>query len=199
MWSSRVRFPRPVTMRMSRIPEATASSTTYWIVGLSTMGSISLGWALVAGRNRVPSPAAGMTAFATFTGPPRALGVRVYPRPGGWARSVRPGRLDPAAPRRLGPIHGGVGGGHQVRGPITVIRVGGRPDAHGERDRRPAVREEGCLGDDPANLLGHDHRSLGGGLRKDDQELLPPVAGQEVDLAADLGQDPAGQLHQDLV
>src|SRR5215831_17975091 len=37
------------------------------MIGLSTMGSISLGCALVAGRNRVPSPAAGNTALRTFT------------------------------------------------------------------------------------------------------------------------------------
>jgi hypothetical protein len=36
------------------------------MVGLSTMGSISLGCAFVAGRKRVPSPAAGMIAFFTF-------------------------------------------------------------------------------------------------------------------------------------
>src|SRR5262249_6289902 len=35
-------------------------------MGLSTSGSISLGWALVAGRKRVPSPAAGKTALQTF-------------------------------------------------------------------------------------------------------------------------------------
>jgi len=45
------------------MPEATASSTTYWIVGLSTIGSISLGCALVAGRKRVPRPATGNIAF----------------------------------------------------------------------------------------------------------------------------------------
>src|SRR3989304_504415 len=39
---------------------------TDWMVGLSTSGSISLGWALVAGRKRVPSPAAGNTAFLTL-------------------------------------------------------------------------------------------------------------------------------------
>src|ERR1035437_8803660 len=41
------------------------------MMGLSTSGSISLGWALVAGRNRVPSPAAGNTALRTcfFMGP----------------------------------------------------------------------------------------------------------------------------------
>ena len=48
---------------MSSAPAATASSTTYWIAGLSTTGSISFGIAFVAGRNRVPRPAAGMTAL----------------------------------------------------------------------------------------------------------------------------------------
>src|SRR5947209_12088125 len=52
-------------IRMSMIPARTASSTTYWIAGLSTIGSISLGVAFVAGKNRVPSPAAGTTAFVT--------------------------------------------------------------------------------------------------------------------------------------
>jgi hypothetical protein len=33
------------------------------MAGLSTTGSISFGIALVAGRNRVPNPAAGMTAL----------------------------------------------------------------------------------------------------------------------------------------
>src|SRR5262245_53394245 len=56
-------FPRPVTMMMLVRPEATASSITYWMIGLSTSGSISLGCALVAGRNRVPRPAAGKTAL----------------------------------------------------------------------------------------------------------------------------------------
>jgi hypothetical protein len=43
-----------------------ASSTMYWMVGLSTIGSISFGIALVAGKNLVPSPAAGMIAFLIF-------------------------------------------------------------------------------------------------------------------------------------
>src|SRR5215475_7353333 len=43
-------------------PAARASSTAYWISGLSTTGSISLGLALVAGRKRVPRPATGNTA-----------------------------------------------------------------------------------------------------------------------------------------
>src|ERR1700754_2663832 len=36
------------------------------MIGLSTSGSISLGCAFVAGRNRVPRPAAGKTALRTF-------------------------------------------------------------------------------------------------------------------------------------
>ena len=48
------------------MPDATASSIIYWIVGLSTIGSISLGWAFVAGKNLVPRPAAGIIAFLIF-------------------------------------------------------------------------------------------------------------------------------------
>src|ERR1700704_5027807 len=51
---------------MCVMPEAIASSTAYWISGLSTIGSISLGLAFVAGRNRVPRPATGNTAFVIF-------------------------------------------------------------------------------------------------------------------------------------
>src|SRR5215470_16398221 len=36
------------------------------MIGLSTSGSISFGCALVAGRNRVPNPAAGKTALRTL-------------------------------------------------------------------------------------------------------------------------------------
>src|SRR3954451_18784945 len=64
-WSSSARLLRPVIIRMSLRPTFTASSTTYWIAGLSTTGSISLGIAFVAGRNLVPRPAAGMTALVT--------------------------------------------------------------------------------------------------------------------------------------
>src|SRR5579872_2396438 len=61
-------LPRPVIMRIWSHPEAIASSTPYWMMGLSTSGSISLGWALVAGKKRVPSPAAGKTALRTLAG-----------------------------------------------------------------------------------------------------------------------------------
>ena len=45
------------------MPEATASSTTTWIAGLSTTGKISFGITLDAGSIRVPIPAATITAF----------------------------------------------------------------------------------------------------------------------------------------
>src|SRR5690349_2232250 len=61
-------LPRPVTNTKCSIPAALASSTAYWISGLSTTGSISLGTALVAGRKRVPKPATGKTALRTGFG-----------------------------------------------------------------------------------------------------------------------------------
>ena len=57
-----------VTMQIWSIPELTASSITYWITGRSTIGSISFGTDFVTGRNRVPYPAAGITAFRTRGG-----------------------------------------------------------------------------------------------------------------------------------
>ncbi len=59
-------LPRPVTMMIDSTPDCTASSTTYWMSGLSTSGSISFGEAFVAGRKRVPRPAAGNTALRIF-------------------------------------------------------------------------------------------------------------------------------------
>src|SRR5688572_19424226 len=63
------RLELPVMNTNLRAPAASASSAAYWINGLSTIGNISLGLALVAGRNRVPRPATGKTAvlisFAT--------------------------------------------------------------------------------------------------------------------------------------
>src|ERR1700733_709807 len=50
------------------MPASLASSTTYWISGLSTIVSISFGIALVAGRTRVPRAATGKTALRIFMG-----------------------------------------------------------------------------------------------------------------------------------
>src|SRR3981189_1562637 len=60
---------------MSVIPAAAASSTAYWISGLSTTGSISFGLALVTGRKRVPRPATGNTALVTLAIAIAILGV----------------------------------------------------------------------------------------------------------------------------
>src|SRR5438270_9240327 len=59
------RLAEAVMSTICSIPDATAPSTMYWITGLSTIGSISLGTAFEAGRNRVPRPAAGITALRT--------------------------------------------------------------------------------------------------------------------------------------
>src|SRR2546425_12255657 len=60
------RLEAPVMNTRRCAPAARASSTAYWISGLSTIGSISFGLALVAGRKRVPSPATGNTALVTL-------------------------------------------------------------------------------------------------------------------------------------
>ena len=64
-WSSIALRPVAITMMICSIPDATASSTAYWMIGRSTSGMTSLGMALVAGRKRVPNPAAGRTALRT--------------------------------------------------------------------------------------------------------------------------------------
>ena len=48
---------------ISSIPASTASLTANSTRGVSTIGSISLGIAFDAGRNLVPRPATGSTAF----------------------------------------------------------------------------------------------------------------------------------------
>src|SRR3984957_4224451 len=55
-----------MTRMISSMPDATASSTTTWIAGVSTTGKISLGITFDEGSIRVPMPAARMTAFLTF-------------------------------------------------------------------------------------------------------------------------------------
>src|SRR4030066_1796811 len=65
-WSSMALLDFPVIIMNSVIPHFSASSTAYCIIGLSTIGSISFGGAFVAGKNLVPSPAVGSTAFLTF-------------------------------------------------------------------------------------------------------------------------------------
>src|SRR5215218_4685813 len=221
-WSSMACLPRPVTIRMSSIPAPTASSITYWMEGLSTRGSISLGCALVAGRKRVPRPAAGITALRTFTMaiPPNFADQtpilldpgRPSPRlagPRGQRQQPRPGRDHPVPALELGLVQGLVGSPQQLLRGGGVLGEAGHPDGDGQPD--PTVRgagpgppavdplgaERGPVGGQP-QLLGHGQAALQVGLGQDEHELLAAVAGEGVDVA-DAAGDPAGELDQDLV
>ena len=89
-------LPSEVTTITSSIPAAAASSTWYWIIGLSRMGRSSLGTTLEAGRNRVPSPPAGMTALRTLAG--SFTGAILPPAPG--MNKERRGAGQPVPSRR---------------------------------------------------------------------------------------------------
>jgi hypothetical protein len=65
-WSSIALLFLQVTMIISVQPAHMASSTKICITGLSIMGNISFGKALLAGKNLVPNPAAGITHFLIF-------------------------------------------------------------------------------------------------------------------------------------
>src|SRR5579884_2934113 len=133
------RFPPPVTMITCSRPEAMASSTPYWMVGLSTSGSISFGCTLVTGRNRVPSPAAGKTARRT---------VRIVIQ-----HNVR-GGLQPIPPARRGrPSRAG-----RRRRPAHPPRGWGRPLRHTLDD--PAHGADRPPLGDPLPGAGADHGRL---------------------------------------
>ena len=105
-WSSIAPLPRAVMMRTSVRPARAASSTMYSSAGLSTTGSSSFGTALVAGRKRVPRPAAGMTALVTGFGVEGTswanLSRRGVPNPAPVACDGRPGPSGPSAPAGSG-------------------------------------------------------------------------------------------------
>src|SRR5687767_12225767 len=162
------RFPRPVITRMSVIPAPTASSTTYWMVGLSMTGTISFGWLLVAGRNLVPSPAAGITAFRTFVISAGAPHHRV-------------GLFDPVAAVLLGPLQGLLGGGQQCADASPAVGIGGNAERQGDRPGAAVVLHR-LLAHRPADLLGQDPRAGQVGLGQEQHELLTAVAGHDVDL-----------------
>ncbi|GEM91765.1 hypothetical protein RSP03_08320 [Cereibacter sphaeroides] len=64
------------------MPASRASSTAYWISGLSTSVRISFGIDLVAGRNRVPMPAMGKMAVVTFWEDMRDLWIWICEKEG---------------------------------------------------------------------------------------------------------------------
>src|SRR5207249_4101999 len=130
-------------MMISDRPEATASSTTYWIIGLSTRGSISLGCALVAGRNRVPSPAAGKTALRTFMDSSYVVHPRRFSAP-----EQHQGR-DVREPARQSPDRRGADQKRQRKTTQEIEHV-----ARGEG--RGGSHELGELRDVGAMKVGHD-------------------------------------------
>src|SRR5258706_623060 len=152
-WSSMAFLPLPVTIRILVIPEATASSITYWMIGLSTRGSISLGWALVAGRKRVPSPAAGNTAFRIFI-----MAAVMLPH---GSLTLRSAVLSSAA-----------NAGPQVRGGEQGARARGagepRPEPRADpglarsRRRRPLDARRGSAGGDPEGRAAPAPAASGG-------------------------------------
>src|SRR4029453_11527103 len=187
-WSTMACLPRPMMMRMSVKPARTASSTTYWIAGLSRSGSISLGWALVAGRNRVPSPAAGTTAFRTFVIAPPLRGAGVYPR----GATRRPGRR--ARHPRIHFIHADV-----------RVRVHGLRSAHRGLPallRGSAHDLRGVRGEAEEGLPPSRHRVQGLGVLCDRQPreglvggLLDEGLGRRVVVRCDLVLGLWGRLH----
>src|SRR5712692_2936968 len=128
-------------MTISLSPDATASSITYWMVGLSTSGSISFGCALVAGRKRVPSPAAGKTPLRTrgkvTSG--RRVGRAVsgvQGRAGGGARTLA------TAPRQ-----------RSVRHAVGHDGGAGADDRRADEQHQPETAHPALIGkDDPAEL-----------------------------------------------
>src|SRR3954451_14174741 len=172
-WSSSARLLRPVTIRTSVSPARAASSTTYWIAGLSTTGSISFGVAFVKGRNRVPRPAAGITALVTAM---KATLVRRGLRGGG-------GRQSPGvAPCVLRLVERLVRATQQRRRASPVRREDSRADRHGHLDLALARITERSAPYGVADALGCLHRTLDIGLRQDHHDLLAAVPRHGVDV-----------------
>src|SRR3954471_10166957 len=199
-WSSMARLWRPVTIRTSSSPAAAASSTTYWMAGLSTTGSISFGVALVAGRKRVPSPATGTTALVTGAVKVRSLAMAPDPNgPGCLAAAIASARhVRAVAALTLGHVEGLGGRPQQGRRRRAVHREGGTADRQGDVERRLALLAERLPAYGDTDPLGQLRGTLDGGLREDHDDLLAAVAGEGVDLA-DLLLHPPGQLTQHAV
>src|SRR5918996_1041788 len=197
-------LPRDVIRRMSVIPARTASSIEYCIWGRSTTGIISFGRAFVAGRNRVPNPAAGITAFVTRT--------RYYP--------LRGSRVDPCSVSEgLGEAETGaaLAGNPEAVSPFLLRLV---ESAIRRPDQRLEVRPLGGEGRH-ADRYGHTHRgfaprperlrpnrledllgSCGGTrrarLRQDADKLFASIPSERVNFAESLV-NPLSELDQDRV
>src|SRR5215472_1803481 len=150
------RLEAPVMNTRRRAPAASASSTAYWISGLSTTGSISLGLALVAGRKRVPRPATGNTAVR-IAGLERVIGDLSLCRARALIGALRPleDRRPQAVPRaalRAVPVPADT----VEPAVLALIAPAGIPDPGQQR------AERGHVGDrlDAGPELGGDSRQL---------------------------------------
>ena len=161
-WSSTGFLYGEETSRMSSMPQAAASSTTYWMAGRSTTGSISLGTALVTGRKRVPRPAAGITAL-------RTLDLMVSPAPSA-TRRLR------AARRSRMPYRATVATAWRQRVEHFLYPVGGG-GILGTRARRVLSAPAGSEAERPSGRYdGTDRRKPADAhLRLPVQELRAPL------------------------
>src|SRR4051794_7478375 len=133
------------------------------MAGLSTTGSISLGVALVAGRNLVPRPAAGMTALVT-----RWLMVATLTRLCADRVRSHPPAITPAG---LGGVERVVSRADDRGRSVAVGREHG--DAGGQRDPQlQPGHSDRPLTDGVADALGGVARALPTGLGENDDELL---------------------------
>src|SRR5512141_1655436 len=137
-------------MMTCSMPAATASSTAYWMIGLSTRGSISFGCALVAGRKRVPQPAAGKTALRTRI-EPRGDGVGLAPEVYLRASVTPPSRAD--------------------EGPCEL--------ANGAAEGARTVEVREVHGTAQHDSAGVDRRCREGGRRQPEQQVELPVDEQD--------------------
>src|SRR4051794_36735753 len=164
-------------MRTSLRPARTASSTTYWIAGLSTTGSISLGVALVAGRKRVPSPAAGMTALVT--GALMSATLMLSPVRGACSMSSESGREAPAVSATiLGGVQGLVGSPHKCSRTVAMVGVDGDADRDGDGEV-PGWALQRPRPDPLTDPLGEMLPPVLSRFREYDDELLAAVAGDD--------------------
>src|SRR5690349_3562656 len=133
------RLEEPVMNTRRRAPASRASSTAYWMSGLSTMGSISLGLALVAGRKRVPLPATGNTAtsirlflWAAMAAPAISGPETYHSRPpkrskrrdGDAAFAASPAVRGRVRPHLRGGFGRRLGGGGRFVRPARLVRAG---------------------------------------------------------------------------
>ena len=150
-------------MMTCSMPAATASSTAYWMIGLSTSGSISLGCALVAGRKRVPQPAAGKTALRTRI-EPRGCGDgsgcvgRASIPPGPGAARQPAGSSDRSKRRTASLKAAGRSRFARCVAPASRTRRGSRAARANDRGRQPERQVVRAVEDQRRPVVGREPR-----------------------------------------